>query len=534
MGANTDAAAEAVHANGHGRNAMVGAMLGTIFEWYDFFLFALLAIYFAASFFPPGNEVAGLLFALATFGAGFIVRPLGALLFGSIGDRIGRKFSFLVTVSLMGFATAAVGVLPTFETIGWAAPVLLLASRLLQGLSVGGEYGGAVTYIAEQTSPKKRGVSTSWLQTTATGGQLLALGVILGCQTTMSKEAFASWGWRIPFLLSVVLLVVSVYIRFGLKESPTFQLLKEAGKTASSPVRESFGSLHNCRKILIAISICAAQGSIGYTGAVYPLYFLINVLKFDALNANLLMALAIIAGLPILILAGKLSDVWGRKWIMVGACLLSALTFVPIFEALVHFGNPALERFQLETPITVLSDNCVFHLFTSPQTKLSDCDRVKNYLNKAGLSYTSEAANGRDDVLTKIGEHETTGYDPGALKQTLDSVGYPETADTANRNTSLVLLLLIVLIGYGSLIYGPLAAFLVEQFPTRIRNTSVAVSYNFGTGWFGGVTPFIASALALSSGNIFAGLWYPTILVGSVFLIGALFIRETPGRPLTD
>jgi MFS family permease len=354
---------------------------------YDFFLYALLAIYFAASFFPPGNEVAGLLFALATFGAGFIVRPLGALLFGSIGDRIGRKFSFLITVSLMGFATAAVGVLPTFETIGWAAPVLLLASRLLQGLSAGGEYGGAVTYIAEQTSPNKRGVSTSWLQTTATGGQLLALGVILGCQTTMSKEAFASWGWRIPFLLSMVLLVVSVYIRFGLKESPTFQLLKEAGKTASSPVRESFGSLHNCRKIIIAISICAAQGSIGYTGAVYLLYFLINVVKFDALNANLLMALAIIAGLPVLILAGKLSDVWGRKWIMVGACLLSALTFVPIFRALVHFGNPAFERFQSETPITVLSDNCAFHLFTGPQTKLSDCDRVKNYLNKAGLSY---------------------------------------------------------------------------------------------------------------------------------------------------
>ncbi len=528
MSINTDVNVAGASRADYGRKAMIGAMLGTIFEWYDFFLYALLAIYFSALFFPPGNETAGLLFALATFGAGFIVRPLGALLFGSLGDRIGRKFSFLITVSLMGLATAAVGILPTFASIGWAAPILLLSFRLLQGLSVGGEYGGAVTFVAEHVSDKQRGYRTSWLQTTTTGGQLLALGVILGCQALMSKEDFAVWGWRIPFLLSIVLLAVSLYIRFGLEESPAFRALKEAKKTSASPIRESFGSLDNVKGIFLSIIICAAQGVIGYTGVLYPLYFLINVLKFDPLTANLLMAAAIFVAIPVLVFAGKFSDIWGRKWIMVGTCLLAALTYMPIFQGLVHFGNPTLERFQATTPIAVLSDNCEFRLFVTPQTKLSSCDRVKNFLNKTGLSYTSAAGNGNDEVVTKIGTTVVKGFEPDALMRTLVASGYAPKMDSANINMTVVLVLLIILTSYGSLIYGPLAAFLVERFPTRIRNTSVAVSYNFGTGWFGGMTPFIASALALSSGNIFGGLWYPIILTGVVFVIGALFIRETP------
>lgn len=528
MSINTSVSAVAIGRADYERKAMIGAVLGTIFEWYDFFLYALLAIYFAALFFPPGNETAGLLFALATFGAGFIVRPLGALLFGSLGDRVGRKFSFLITVSLMGVATAAVGILPTFASIGWAAPILLLSLRLLQGLSVGGEYGGAVTYIAEHVSDKQRGYKTSWLQTTTTGGQLLALGVILGCQALMSKEDFATWGWRIPFLLSIVLLAVSLYIRFGLEESPAFRALKEARKTSTSPIRESFGSLKNLRAILLSIIICAGQGVIGYTGVLYPLYFLINVLKFDPLTANLLMAVAIFVAIPVLVIAGKLSDVWGRKWIMVGTCLLAALTYMPIFQGLVHFGNPTLERFQATTPITVMSNNCEFRLFVTPQTKLSNCDRVKNFLNKAGLSYAAAPGNGNDEVLTKIGTAEVKGFDAEALTRTLGSLGYVQKVDSASMNMPVVVLLLIILTSYGSLIYGPLAAFLVEQFPTRIRNTSVAVSYNFGTGWFGGMTPFIASALALSSGDIFGGLWYPIILTAVVFVIGGLFIREQP------
>jgi MFS family permease len=507
------------------RRVVFGACLGTAFEWYDFFLYAVLAVFFGALFFPRGNETAGLLASLATFGAGFVVRPFGAILFGRLGDTIGRKYTFLVTIVIMGLATAAVGALPTFEQIGWAAPVLLVTLRLLQGLALGGEYGGAATYVAEHSSDERRGLLTSWIQTTVSIGQIMGLLVVLVCRLSMSSEDFASWGWRLPFLFSIVLLAVSVYIRLKLHESPLFAQMKARGKQSRAPLTEALGSIVNLKLILLGLIVSAAQGVISYSGQVYIISYLEAVLKVDNITVISLIGVALVSGIPMVVAIGWASDRLGRKWLLLGGCLLFALTAMPLYRALTHFANPALEEFQDRMPIVVSANDCNFRIFVTPATQLSTCDRIRDFLTRSGLSYESRPAPGAD-VVTTIGTTEVRNFAVPEFAAALKQAGYPVKADPARINYVGVLSVLLVLTLCSSLIYAPLAAFLVEQFPTRIRYTSVSVAYNIGTGWFGGLAPLVISALAVKTGNIYAGFYYPVILAALVFVIGAVLIRD--------
>jgi hypothetical protein len=506
---------------------LVGAMLGTTLEVYDLAAFALLAVYFSGKFFPSGNETSGLLPAFATFGVGFVVRPLGGLLFGALGDRIGRKSTLLSTMTLMGLSTAAIGVLPTYDQVGWLASILLVICRLLQGLSIGGEYGGAAIYVAEHTPAGSRGLKTGWFQSSAFIGQLLPLGVILSLQNIMGLGEFASWGWRIPFLLSLLLLACSIYIRLRLDESPVFQDLLVKRMVSRAPVKESIGRVLNLKRILPVTAICAGQGVAGYVAGVYQLYFVINVLKLDASMANQMLAISVSFALPFGILAGKLSDHIGRKWLIVGTLLVAGSTFIPIFQALVHFGNPALERFQAETKISVASDGCVFRVFVTSTTPRTPCDRVKDLLNRSGLSYTSLPSESVD-VLTRIGKIEIRGFNASALDTALRSAGFRPQGDVANMNRYAVQALMMVLSLYAAVVFGPLAAFLVEQFPASIRYTSLGIAYNLGTGWFGGMTPFLISAISLQTGNIYQGLSYAIGVTIAAFVVGALFTWDHP------
>ncbi|WP_158912604.1 MFS transporter [Caulobacter sp. S45] len=511
---------------GGGWRALVGAALGSAFEWYDFFLYALLAVHFSALFFPRGSEASGLLFSLATFGAGFIVRPIGALVFGPLGDKVGRKFTFLITISLMGLSTAALGFVPTFAQIGWWAPALLVTLRLIQGLSVGGEYGGAATYVGEYAPESRRGARTGWLQMTVTGGQLIALAVIMACEHAIGPKAFDAWGWRLPFLLSIILLALSVWIRLGLEESPVFRAIQQAKRTSHSPLAESLGDPANLRRILAALILCAGQGVLGYTGALYPVFFLTGALRMEPSAVDVLVAVSILVSLPFQPFFGWLSDRFSRKWIMLTACLLAAVFYLPAFKALVHFGNPALETFQASTQITVASDTCRFRLFVTPATKLSTCDKAKNFLNKAGLNYASVPSQAGAEVLTTIAGQRLAGFEPAQFAKALAKAGYPAKPDPARVNVVMIELVLIGLAVLSAMVFGPLAAFLVEQFPPRIRYTSIGVAYNFGTGWFGGMTPFVVSALALRAGDIYGGLWAPAAFALTVFVLGALLIRS--------
>jgi MFS family permease len=508
--------------------------LGTVFEWYDFYLYGTLAVFFGALFFPKGNETAALLGSLATFGAGFAVRPFGALVFGRLGDMIGRKYTFLITIVLMGVSTAAVGILPTFSSIGWAAPVLLVVLRLIQGLALGGEYGGAATYVAEHAPNNKRGLYTSWIQTTATLGFFLSLFVILGVRLILSKEQFAEWGWRLPFLISVLLLIVSIYIRLQLTESPVFQRMKAEGKSAKSPLKESFTNWPNLKLVLLALlGATAGQGVVWYTGQFYALYFLTTTLKVDFKTAYILIAAGLLIGTPFFIVFGKLSDQIGRKWIMMGGCLLAAVTYIPLFHALTHFTNPALEKAQLETPVTVASSgNCEFIIFTS-QGQKNDCAKVKDFLTKNGVSYTNiPVENGKELVVT-IGTEvvevfkDDAGFSSKPIAAALKKAGYPAAADPDQINYPMVIVVLSILMLYVTMVYGPIAAFLVELFPTRIRYTSMSLPYHIGNGWFGGFLPFVTAAMAVASGNIYYGLWYPIACALMTFVIGSLLIKET-------
>ena len=506
--------------------------LGTVFEWYDFYLYATLAPFFAAVFFPKGNATAALLSAFATYAAGFLVRPFGALVFGRIGDLVGRKYTFLITILVMGFSTFAVGLLPTFASIGWAAPILLVSLRLLQGLALGGEYGGAATYVAEHAPAGKRGYDTAWIQTTATLGFFLSLFVIGICRFggVMTAAQFSEWGWRIPFLVSLILLIFSVYIRLKLNESPVFQRMKAEGKGSKAPLYDSFFRYPNNKFVLLALlGATAGQGVVWYTGQFYALFFLTITLKVDGLTAYTLIALQLLLGTPFFIFFGWLSDRIGRLRIIVAGCVIAALTYFPLFGALTHYVNPALERFAQANPITVQAKDCNFHVFVGPWTKFSECDRAKDYLTKSGLSFTSTDLpdSSADAVVTKIGDTELKGFDEAAYKKALADRGYPAAADKKAINWPMALLVLWVMMIYVTMVYGPIAAYLVELFPTRIRYTSMSLPYHIGNGWFGGMLPLLATAMVAASGDIYYGLWYPIVVALLTAVIGFLFLPET-------
>ena len=515
------------------KRVIIASSLGTVFEWYDFYLYATLAPFFAALFFPPGNATAALLSSFVAYAAGFLVRPFGALVFGRIGDLVGRKYTFLITIVVMGSSTAAVGLLPTYSSIGFLAPILLVALRLLQGLALGGEYGGAATYVAEHAPHAKRGVDTSWIQTTATLGLLLALVVIGVCRVKFPADVFKTWGWRIPFLVSVILLAFSVYIRLKLEESPVFKAMKAQGKGSKAPLTDSFTKWSNLKIVILALlGATAGQGVVWYTGQFYALFFLTLYLKVDYLTTYWLIGISLVIGTPFFIFFGWLSDRIGRKWIIMAGCLIAALTYFPLFRGLTHYVNPALEAYAVKTPVTVAASDCSMHIFPTPKTRYSDCDKAKDFLTKNGLSFHDLPAVEGQTVVTKIGDVELKGWKEDDYKAALKSTGYPDKFDKAGLNWTMTILILVIMVVYVTMVYGPIAAFLVELFPTRIRYTSMSLPYHIGNGWFGGMLPLLATAIVATQGNIYAGLWYPIIVSIMSFVIGSLFLRETKDRDI--
>jgi len=510
---------------------------GTVFEWYDFYLYAVLAPFFASLFFPPGNDTAALLSAFATYAAGFLVRPFGALLFGRIGDLVGRKYTFLVTILVMGASTFAVGLLPTFASIGWLSPILLVSLRLLQGLALGGEYGGAATYVAEHARPNDRGFATSWIQTTATLGLFMALGVILLCRTTMDAKAFSEWGWRIPFLVSVVLLAFSVWIRLKLNETPIFQKMKEEGKGSKSPLTDSFLRYPNNKYVLLALlGATAGQGVVWYTGQFYALFFLTITLKVDYATAYILIGLSLVIGTPFFIFFGWLSDRIGRLKIILAGCLIAAVTYFPLFGALTKAANPDLAAFQEKQAISVGVDpaTCNFHIFVGPWSKFSDCDRAKDFVTKLGVSFRTDTLPAGSAPVLSIGNDKVQSWDAKAWTAAFAKAGYPAKADPGKINWPLTLLILFIMVIYVTMVYGPIAAFLVEMFPTNIRYTSMSLPYHIGNGWFGGMLPLLATAIVAATGDIYAGLWYPIVVAVMTLVVGAVFLRDTKDVDITS
>jgi MFS family permease len=515
------------------KRVIFASSLGTVFEWYDFYLYATLAPFFAALFFPKGNATAALLASFATYAAGFLVRPFGALVFGRIGDLVGRKYTFLVTILVMGISTALVGLMPTYESIGMLAPTLLVVLRLVQGLALGGEYGGAATYVAEHAPHEKRGLYTSWIQTTASIGFFLSLVVIGVCRRGFDEATFTAWGWRVPFLVSLILLAVSVYIRLKLNESPVFARMKAEGKTSKAPLRESFTNWGNLKYVLIALfGAAAGQGVVWYTGQFYALFFLTGTLKIDWKTAYNILTIALLLGTGLFVFFGWLSDRIGRKKIMLAGCILAAFTYFPLFKAMTHFGNPELEAFIDKTTIQITASDCQVHLFPNPKTVYSECDKVQDFFAKRSLSYETIAGTPGQHAIVKINDTSFNGFDEKALTSTLSDLGYPAKANPEQVNTFMLVLLILIQIVYVTMVYGPIAAFLVELFPTRIRYTSMSLPYHIGNGWFGGMLPLTAAALVAASGNIYAGLWYPVVVAALTAVVGAILIRETKDHQL--
>jgi MFS family permease len=535
-----------------GEKLVIGASsLGTVFEWYDFYLYGSLASYIAAHFFSGVNETTAFIFALAAFAAGFFVRPFGALVFGRIGDVVGRKNTFLVTMAIMGVSTFVVGLLPGYEQIGVAAPILLVLMRLLQGLALGGEYGGAATYVAEHAPNHRRGLYTAWIQTTATMGLFLSLLVIMATRTTLSAEDFASWGWRVPFLVSILLLAISLWIRLQLNESPVFQKMKDEGATSKAPLAEAFGKWSNAKiAILALLGAVAGQAVVWYTGQFYALFFLERTLKVDGLTANTLIAIALLIGTPFFIFFGWLSDKIGRKPIIMAGCALAALSYFPLFNLLTVAANPALAAAQREAPVMVYADQraCSFQFDPVGRNKFDSrsCDVARAFLSRAGVSYDNQALPAGSVAEIHIGDTIIRAPDTarlsgparaeaitafqGEARAALDAVGYPTAADPNTINTPLVVGVLALLVIFVTMVYGPIAAMLVELFPTRIRYTSMSLPYHIGNGWFGGFLPTTAFAIVAATGNIYSGLWYPVIIAGATLVIGVLFLPETHRR----
>lgn len=522
------------------RKVILASSLGTIFEWYDFYLYGSLAAIIARQFFSNLDPTSAFIFALLAFAAGFLVRPFGALVFGRLGDRIGRKHTFLITIVIMGVSTFLVGVLPGYAKLGVVAPVGLIALRLLQGLALGGEYGGAATYVAEHAPANRRGEFTSWIQTTATLGLFLSLMVILGTRTALGEQAFADWGWRIPFLVSFVLLAISVWIRLSMAESPVFQRIKEEGQLSKAPLKEAFGRWGNLKLVILALlGLTAGQAVVWYTGQFYALFFLTQTLKIDGATANLLVALALLIGTPFFLVFGWLSDRIGRKPIILAGCLLAALTYFPLFKALTVAGNPALAQALSAAPVQLVADQreCSFQFNPTGTTKFtSSCDVAKQALANASVNYESIAGTGA--AIVRVGDigfaaptaAEGDGPFRKELGAALNAAGYPAAADPNAINKPLVVAILTLLVLYVTMVYGPIAAALVEMFPTRIRYSSMSLPYHVGNGWFGGLLPTTAFAIVAQTGNIYSGLWYPVVVAGLTFVIGALFIRESRGQ----
>jgi MFS family permease len=473
--------------------------------------------------------------AFAAYAAGFLVRPFGAL-FGRIGDLVGRKYTFLVTITFMGAATFLVGLLPTFASVGWLAPVLMVTLRLVQGLALGGEYGGAATYVAEHAAHDRRGYDTSWIQTTATLGLFLALLVIWLCRSNMDAKEFSDWGWRIPFWLSLILLIFSIYIRLKLNESPIFQKMKAEGKGSKAPLTDSFTKYPNNKYVLLALlGATAGQGVVWYTGQFYALFFLIITLNLDYVSAYTLIGLSLLIGTPFFIVFGWLSDRIGRLKIIMAGCLIAAVTYFPLFAGLTHYVNPALEQFSQKNSITVAADSatCQFHIFVGPWSKFSDCDRVKDYLTKQGLSFKSvNGEAGKPPVVTIGANAKVEGWDQKALAETLKQAGAPFSADKSQVNWVMAEILLVIMVIYVTMVYGPIAAFLVELFPTEIRYTSMSLPYHIGNGWFGGMLPLTATAMVAATGDIYYGLWYPIVVAVMTLIIGTFFLSETKHRDI--
>lgn len=527
------------------RKVIFASSLGTIFEWYDFYLYGTLAAIIGKKFFTALDPNSQMIFSLLAFAAGFIVRPFGALVFGRLGDMIGRKYTFLVTIVIMGSSTFIVGCLPGFEVIGIAAPILLIALRMLQGLALGGEYGGAATYVAEHAPRNRRGFFTSWIQTTATLGLLLSLVVILGTRVAIGEERFADWGWRIPFLVSAFLLVVSVWIRLSMNESPAFLRMKAEGKTSSAPLTESFAQWKNLKIVILAlIGLTAGQAVVWYTGQFYALFFLTNTLKVDNATANLMIAASLIIGTPFFVFFGALSDKIGRKPIIMAGCLIAALTYFPLFKMLTEAANPALAAAQAANKIVVTAEvnECSLQFNPTGTKKFaSSCDIAKQVLAAHSASYETVAGQGIASISiggTLIESYTSSGLSTVDAKaketdfkktvsEALRSAGYPAKADPAHIHHGMIIVILTILVIYVTMVYGPIAAMLVELFPTRIRYTSMSLPYHIGNGWFGGLLPATGVAIVAQTGNMYSGLWYPIIVASLTFVIGMLFVKET-------
>jgi len=529
------------------KKVIFASSLGTVFEWYDFYLYGSLAAIIAKQFFSGLDEGSAFIFALLAFAAGFIVRPFGALVFGRLGDMIGRKYTFLVTILIMGLSTFVVGVLPSYASIGVAAPVILICLRLLQGLALGGEYGGAATYVAEHAPQGKRGAYTSWIQTTATLGLFLSLMVILGTRTAIGEAAFADWGWRVPFIVSILLLAVSVYIRLSMNESPAFTKMKAEGKTSKAPLSESFGQWKNLKIVILAlIGLTAGQAVVWYSGQFYALFFLTQSLKVDGATANIMIALSLVIGTPFFIVFGAWSDKIGRKPIIMAGCLLAVLTYFPVFQALTKAANPDLAKAQATNKVVVHAnpDECSFQFNPTGTLKFtSSCDIAKQALAAASVSYDNAAAPAGSVATVTVGSTVIESYalkglskeDAKAkgdafkkgLADALKAAGYPTKADMSKFDTVTVVAILTYLVILVTMVYGPIAAMLVELFPTRIRYTSMSLPYHIGNGWFGGLLPTTAFAIVAQTGNMYNGLWYPIIIAGMTFVVGMLFVRET-------
>jgi MFS family permease len=524
---------------GDERLVIFASSLGTVFEWYDFYIYGTLGVFLAKYFFSNVPANVGFIFTLLAFAAGFAVRPLGALVFGRIGDIVGRKYTFLVTMTLMGLGTFFIGVLPSYAQWGIMAPIVLIALRLVQGLALGGEYGGAAIYVAEHAPPDKRGYYTSWIQTTATLGLFMALLLILGIRNIMGEVAFADWGWRVPFLLSIVLLAVSIWIRLKLNESPVFQRMKEEGRTSKRPLKEAFGEGSNAKIALLALlGATAGEAVVWYGGQFYALFFLTQTLKVDATTAQVMLAIALAFGTPFFIIFGWLSDKVGRKPIMLLGFALAVVTYAPfspvnIFKAITHHANPALESALATAPVTVVADpaECSFQFkMTGTEKFTTSCDTAKAALVAASVNYKNEAAPKGTPAVVKVGE-ETIPTDRADFGQALTTAiarhGYPAKANPDQINHAVTVLWLTVLVIFVTMVYGPIAAWLVELFPTRIRYSGLSLPYHIGNGWFGGFLPATVFAIVAATGDIYSGLWYPVVVAAMSFVVGLLFLPET-------